>query len=169
VSTIEFFALLERLEALVNSGQRVPFVNKIMLDEQECLDIIAQMRMSLPEELKTARRMLADKDRIPEQARLEAERIIQMAKEQAEDVLSEHGIVRAAEERAQRMIHEAERRVDQLEREADRYVLKVLTELRSRIEQLHEKVQGAIDAMNGSPQESEASEEARRNPEEDSR
>ena len=144
---MDIFALIERLEALVNTGQRVPFVNKIMLDEQECLDVIAQMRMSIPDEVRQARRMLQDRSRIPEQARLEAERIVDIAHEQAEEILSEHGLVRAAEDNARRIVEEAQDQASEVQRESDEYAVRSLTDLRTRLEQLHERVQIFIEAM----------------------
>ena len=144
---MDIFALIERLEALVNTGQRVPFVNKIMLDEQECLDVIAQMRMSVPDEVRQARRMLQERSRIPEQARLEAERIVAIAHEQAEEILSEHGLVRAAEDNARRILEEAEDQAGEVQRESDDYAVRSLTDLRTRLEQLHERVQIFLEAM----------------------
>jgi vacuolar-type H+-ATPase subunit H len=144
---MDIFALIERLEGLVNTGQRVPFVNKIMLDEQECLDVIAQMRMSVPDEVRQARRMLQERSRIPEQARLEAERIVAIAHEQAEEVLSEHGLVRAAEQNARRILDEAEDQAGEIQRESDAYAVRSLTDLRTRLEQLHERVQIFLEAM----------------------
>ncbi len=144
---MDIFALIERLEALVNTGQRVPFVNKIMLDEQECLDVIAQMRMSIPDEVRQARRMLQERSRIPEQARLEAERIVEIAHEQAEEILSEHGLVRAAEDNARRIVEEAQDQASEVQRESDEYAVRSLTDLRTRLEQLHERVQIFIEAM----------------------
>lgn len=144
---MDIFALIERLEALVNTGQRVPFVNKIMLDEQECLDVIAQMRMSVPDEVRQARRMLQERSRIPEQARLEAERIVAIAHEQAEEILSEHGLVRAAEDNARQVLDEAEEQAGEIQRESDAYAVRSLTDLRTRLEQLHERVQIFLEAM----------------------
>ncbi len=144
---MDIFALIERLEALVNTGQRVPFVNKIMLDEQECLDVIAQMRMSVPDEVRQARRMLQERSRIPEQARLEAERIVAIAHEQAEEILSEHGLVRAAEDNARKILEDAEEQAGEVQRESDDYAVRSLTDLRTRLEQLHERVQIFLEAM----------------------
>lgn len=144
---MDIFALIERLEVLVNTGQRVPFVNKIMLDEQECLDVIAQLRMSVPDEVRQARRMLQERSRIPEQAHLEAERIVAIAHEQAEEVLSEHGLVRAAEENARRILDEAQDQANEVQRESDDYAVRSLTDLRTRLEQLHERVQIFLEAM----------------------
>ena len=159
---MDIFALIERLEALVNTGQRVPFVNKIMLDEQECLDVIAQMRMSVPDEVRQARRMLQERSRIPEQARLEAERIVAIAHEQAEEILSEHGLVRAAEENARRIVDEAEEQATEIQQESDQYAVRSLTDLRTRLEQMHERVQIFLEAMADTEPEQVPSARARR-------
>ncbi|MER3484708.1 MAG: hypothetical protein C4345_00740 [Chloroflexota bacterium] len=86
MSEIDILFLVDRLESLINAGQRVPFTNKIMIDEKECLDIIDQMRIVVPEEIKQARRVSQDRDRITAQAQAEAERIIKQAQAAAEAV-----------------------------------------------------------------------------------
>ena len=65
--------LIDRLEALVSTSRRVPF-GRVLLDEQEILEIIDQMRLSLPNEINQARRVLQERDQIIGQAQSEAER-----------------------------------------------------------------------------------------------
>ena len=110
---MDIFALIERLRgARQIQASGFPLSIRSCLDEQECLDVIAQMRMSVPDEVRQARRMLQERSRIPEQARLEAERIVAIAHEQAEEILSEHGLVRAAEENARGILEEAEEQAE---------------------------------------------------------
>ena len=80
---IDILYLVDRLEAAINKGFVVPFSSKRMIDEDEALDIIDQMRIAVPEEIRQARRVTHDKDRVLAQAKEEADRVVQLAKEDA--------------------------------------------------------------------------------------
>ena len=104
---IDILYLVERLETVINAGQRVPFTNKIVVDERECLDIVDQMRIVVPEEIKQARRLSQDRDRIVGQAQEEAERVIARAHEQADRLMDERGVLDLAHEREREIVEEA--------------------------------------------------------------
>ena len=77
--------LVDRLEDLVDEGRHMPFSKFTMVDEERALEIIDQMRISIPEEIEKASRVLAQRDRILAAANEEAARIIQQAREQVGD------------------------------------------------------------------------------------
>jgi len=96
VGGIDVLYLLDRLEEVLSAGQHVPLTSRTLIDEQECLELLDQIRVTLPEEIKQARRVAQERDRLLAEARAEAERIIQRAENEAGDLLTEHGLVRAA-------------------------------------------------------------------------
>src|SRR5919199_6865079 len=49
--------LLDQLEEVLSSGTRVPLSSRTLVDEQEVLDILDQIRVAVPEEIKAARRI----------------------------------------------------------------------------------------------------------------
>ena len=55
--------LIDRLETMVRAARRMPMMNKIMMDEQELVDLIDQMRTVLPEEIRYAKHVLREKSR----------------------------------------------------------------------------------------------------------
>ena len=69
---MDILHLVDRLEELFNERRSIPFTHNVIVDEDRMLDIIDQMRISIPEEIKKAQQLLAQRDRILAQAQEEA-------------------------------------------------------------------------------------------------
>ena len=148
---IDILYLVDRLETVLNAGQRVPFTNKIMVDERECLDIVDQMRIVVPEEIKQARRVSQDRDRITGQAQEEAERILARAQEQADRMMDEQGLLDRAHEREREIVEEAEGHAQQIREDAEQYALDILEDLNRRLGGVLHQIQGGIEALRPRP------------------
>ena len=96
--------LVERLEALVVNGRKVPMTSQVILEQAAVLDLIDQLRVAIPEEVKQARRINQESDRVLSKAREEAEQIIGAAQEQAALLLQDQSILHEAETRSQDML-----------------------------------------------------------------
>jgi vacuolar-type H+-ATPase subunit H len=107
-----------------------------MIDEQECLDILDQIRVALPDEIKQARRVHSERDTIIAEAESRAQEVLREAEEQAAMQVQEHTLVRQAEQRAEQIQLDAERRSEEIRRDADEYAYEALSELESELEQL---------------------------------
>ncbi|MGI8424926.1 MAG: ATPase [Chloroflexota bacterium] len=151
MTPIDILYLVDRLEAVLNAGQRVPFTNKIMIDERECLDIVDQMRIVIPEEIKQARRVSQDRDRITGQAQEEAERIVARAHEQADRLMDEQGLLDRAREREREIIEQAELQGQDVRDGADGYALQILEDLGRRLGTVTGEVQAGIDSLRPRP------------------
>ncbi|TAH49943.1 MAG: ATPase [Chloroflexota bacterium] len=138
--TIDILYLVDRLEAAVNKGTAVPFSNKRMIDEDECLDIIDQLRIAVPEEIKQSRRVTQEKDRILAQAKEEADRIVQMAKEESTRMADMSEVVKTAQARSQAIMAQADLDAKNTRAGADDYANQVLTELQQRLDELTARV-----------------------------
>ena len=121
--------LVDRLEELFNNGRHVPFTNYTLIDEQRALELIDQMRISIPEEIEKAKRVIRERDRIMAQANEEAARIRDLAREKSETLIQRDAITQAAQARAQHIIEQSRREALAIRDEADQYVLDVLTDL----------------------------------------
>ena len=121
--------LVDRLEELVNSGRHLPFTDNTLVDEQRALEIIDQMRISVPEEIEKARRVLRERDRIMAQANEEAARIRELAREKSETLIQRDSITQAAKARAGSIVEQSRQEADAVRREADQYVIDVLSDL----------------------------------------
>jgi len=151
VTSIDILYLVDRLENALNQGQRVPFTNKIMIDERECLDIVDQMRIVIPEEIKQARRVSQDRDRITGQAQEEAERIIARAHDQADRLMDEQGLLDRAREREREIVEASEQTAQDIRDGADQYALQMLEDLNRRLGTVLGEVQAGIDTLRPRP------------------
>ena len=125
--TIDIDYLIDRLEALVAAAKRVPLSNKVMVDDQELLDMIDQMRTVVPDEIRQAKRTLSERERILADAQREADRIVAAAHSEAEHLIGDRGLLAEAERQGGEIISEATReaegiRDDARQVRADTYV-----------------------------------------------
>src|ERR1700738_4290070 len=99
--------LIDHLEYLVHRAQRVPFTHNVMIDEDEILDLLDQIHVNLPEEIKQSRTVLAEQERLLSEAQQESARITQSAAQKAETLVGEHALARKAENHGQALVAEA--------------------------------------------------------------
>jgi len=123
--------LVERLEALVVNARKLPMTSQIILEQATILDLIDQLRVAIPEEVRQARRINQESDRLLGKARDEAEQIIGAAQEQAALLLQDQSILREAEAKAQELLDGAQGKSEETMRGADQYAADVLVRLES--------------------------------------
>ncbi len=134
---IEINLLLDRLEALLVESRQFLLTSNVLVDRDRCFDIINQMRVSIPEEVKKSKRIYQERDRIVAQANEEAERIIALAREQAAQMVSENETAKQAGEKARVIMERAQR-------EADRYAIDVLRHLEQQLLDSLDQVQNGL-------------------------
>ncbi len=88
---------VERLEAMIANGRKLPLTSNVILDQAAALDLVDELRHAVPEEVQSARRINAEGERILERAQQESERIVAKAQEQAAFLIDERGLTEAAE------------------------------------------------------------------------
>lgn len=127
---MDILHLIDRLEALLNEGSHPPLSGKrVLIDEQRAWEIIDQMRVAIPEEVKKAKRINQERDRIIAQANEESERIIQLAHDEADRLADANEVTKAAQTRAATIIERAQREAETLKLDADDYTTQVLGKL----------------------------------------
>ena len=125
--------LIDHLEYLVHRAQRVPFTHNVMIDEDEILDLLDQIHVNLPEEIKQARTLLAEQERLLSEAQQEAARISQGAVQKAEEMMKEHEVARRAESHGKAILRDAQGKADDQRRQADEYAADVMQQLESHL------------------------------------
>jgi cell division septum initiation protein DivIVA len=125
--------LVDRLEDLIDEGRHFPMTRLTMVDEERVLEIIDQMRISVPEEIEKATRVISQRDRLLAQANEEAARVVDLAKEKCETLIQRDAVVQAAQNRAANIIEQARQDAEAIRNEADNYVLEVLSELEAHL------------------------------------
>lgn len=130
---MDILYLVDRLENLIAGSRHMPLVNQIILKESDILNIVDQLRTTIPEEIKQARRVIQDKERILAQAQAEANALLARAREESEQTVNREGLLKAAEARSLEMLQRAEQKADLLKNEADGYVIETLRALRDHL------------------------------------
>ncbi len=150
---MDILNLVDKLEELFSQGKSVPLTHNVILDEDKMLDIIDQMRISIPDEIKRAQQVLAQRDRILAQAKEEHDRTIEIAKEKREQLISEHEISVEAKKRADQIISQAETESDVIKKEADKYALDTLKRLEYEIDRSMNQVKNGIRTLENEQQQ----------------
>lgn len=125
--------LVDRLEEILNDSKQIPLTTNILVDEDRIYRLVDQMRSAIPQEIKQASRVNAERDRILAQAKEEAARIRDLAKQEAEELVNRDSVTQTAQQRADTIIERARREAEGLRADADAYVIDVLTKLEENL------------------------------------
>jgi len=149
---MDILHLVDRLEELFNESRPIPLTHSVILDEDRILEIIDQMRISIPEEVKKAQQVLAQRDRVMAQAQEEATRTLSLAKRQTEETISKDSMVQAAQTRAEQILEQARAEVEVMRRDADEYVIESLAALEEELTRLLGQARNGIAKLNADRQ-----------------
>jgi hypothetical protein len=141
---MDILHLVDRLEELLNQSRPFPFTHNVLVDEDRMLDIIDQMRVAIPDEVKKAQQVLAQRDRTMAQAQEEANRTLAIAREKSDQLVERDAIVQAAQARADQVIAQARVEAEKTRLEADAYVLDQLTHLEIEMDRILNQVRNGI-------------------------
>ncbi len=141
---MDILHLVDRLEELINKSRSIPFTHNVILDEDRMLDIIDQMRVAIPEEVKKSQQVLSQKDRVIAQAKEEADRTVNIAKDKSDKLTDRDSIVQDARKKASQIEAEAELKAKTAQSEADEYVTETLTNLEIALERVLNQVRNGI-------------------------
>lgn len=144
---MDILHLIDRLEELFNASRPIPFTHNVVVDEDRMLDLIDQMRVAIPDEVKKAQQLLAQRDRILAQAQEAANRTVQLARDKSEELVARDPIVQAAQTRAEQIIQQSTMETEVTKREADEFVLVTLTRLEAELQRLLNQVQNGIQTL----------------------
>lgn len=144
---MDILHLVDRLEELFNESRPIPLTHNVIVDEDKFLDIIDQMRISIPEEIKKAQQITAQRDRVMAQAQEEANRTLQLAREKAEQLVSKDQIAQEAQRRASQIIDQARMDAENIKNGADQYALDALASLADQLERLLVQVRNGMRVL----------------------
>jgi CHASE3 domain sensor protein len=166
---MDILHLIDRLEELVAEARRMPIGQGVVVDRRRILEMVDQMRSSVPWEVREAEQIVAERDAVMEEARREAEGVLHRAEMEAQERLEETALVQAAEREAEAVIERAETRAQQMldeaqaqvqsrlrqaeqaatnqMDEADRYALEMLRRLDAQLSAFASTVRSGIGAL----------------------
>ena len=144
---MDILHLVDRLEELFNKSHAIPLTHNVIVDEDKFLDIIDQMRISVPEEVKKAQEVFTKKDRVMAQAQEEANRTLALARDKADDLVDKEALVSDAKRRADQIVEQARVEAENIKAGADNYAQESLLNLERAMEQLLTQVRNGIQLL----------------------
>jgi vacuolar-type H+-ATPase subunit H len=160
---------------MVGEARRLPLGGNVVMDRRRLLDLVDQMRVAVPAEVREASSIVEQREEILARAQQEAEQVLSEAHTQVEERLEDDQIVKAAEERGRELIRQAEEKVSTMVREAeeqvkarlaqaeaaanqqmdeaDRYALEMLKKLEAQLATFMTTVRAGIEALETKPGE----------------
>ena len=141
---MDILQLIDRLEELFNESKSIPLTRNVMVDEDRMLDIIDQMRIAIPEEVKKAQQLLGQRDRVLAQAQEEANRTLELARQKADSMVTKDMVAQEAARRAEQIVAQARNEAENVRADADDYAMNSLTQLQDELEQISNQVANGI-------------------------
>ena len=138
---------LDEIEEVLESSKNLPFTNKISVEKDKIVDIISEIRLNLPDDIRSAQRILSEHDRIVHDANGKAQDILDSAESEAKIRTNNHEIFRRASDQATDIVESAKKDARDLRLNAMDYADEMLEkaeeqlkEYMTNIEVQHKKV-----------------------------
>ena len=144
---MDILHLIDRLEELFNESRALPFTHNVIVDEDRMLDIIDQMRIAIPEEVKKAQQLLNQSERILAQAEEKATRTTLLAEEKADELTSKDIVSQEATRRAEQILAQARADAEAARDDADDYVVETLSRVEDQLSKLLNQVHNGIRSL----------------------
>jgi cell division septum initiation protein DivIVA len=144
---MDILQMIDRLEELLNESRPLPFTHNVIVDEDRMLDLIDQMRVSIPEEVKKAQQLLAQRDRLIAQAQEEAKRTVNLARDRSSELVERDQVVQAAYAQAEQIKAQAQVDSDAIRHDADEYVVETLRNLEMEMERAINQIRNGIQTL----------------------
>ena len=140
--------LIEHLEEILDRGTKVPLTGKVMVDEDSVLEMLDGIRTVLPEEIRQANLILAERDRMLEDARSEGQRIVDRAHKQAEQMLQENAVVAQSRVYAEEIVRKAQQYSREVKLGALKYSDDLLSDIEVKIEESYKTIKSSREELN---------------------
>ena len=139
--------LLERIEDIVEDASKLPLSNKVMIDKEEILEAINEIRLKLPDEINRASWVAKERQRILAEAQAEAEELIEKVQEQQLVLIEESEITRLAKQDANKLLQDAEIKANEMKMGAYNYSDEILSKLQDKIRDINNIIEENRDIL----------------------
>lgn len=145
---MDLMEIIDMLEETIEKATTVPLTKKVMLDKDEILDYIQEMRLVYPDALKEAKWVKSQKDKILSEAETRAANIQKNAEETQMQLIDEHEITRCAYEQANELVRNASEQAMDIKTDCDQYVEELLNDAEARLDMLLRKIREDREEIN---------------------
>ena len=144
---MDILNLLERVEDIIEDASKFPLSNKVMVDKEEVLEVINEIRLKLPDEINRASWVAKERQRILNEAQNEADELIIKVKDQQKHLIEENEITRQAKNYANDLIKEAEQRANEMKAGAYNYSDEILSKLQDKIKEINNIIEDNRESL----------------------
>jgi cell division septum initiation protein DivIVA len=144
---MEIMALIDRLEELIAQATKVPLTGKVLLDPDELLSLVDEMRELIPQEIREANRVARDREAIIRESREQAEQTIREAQALASKLTSEAAVTKEAQSQADELIDQAKRVAREIRQNALEWADELFARTQPQMEQLAVETERAAAAI----------------------
>lgn len=144
-SASDIVYILDRLEDMVSDGMRVPVSRKVMVDENEFMNLLADVRANIPLEIRRAQAVVKERERIIGEAQDEALRIVNDAQRRAQLLVSEHTVLAEAKQRGEEILKRAEIDAKEATGRAEVFIINHLQHAQQAVIAMMSELEGTID------------------------
>lgn len=144
---MEIFTLLDTLEDILEKSKHVPFTEKGIVDKEEILEIIQEIRLKLPDELKQAKWIKEERGRILQEAEKEADDIVREAENRIISMIDEHEITRKAYDQKAEIIETANEMSREITKGTKDYADGILENLEMAINDINASIAKALETI----------------------
>lgn len=146
---MDVFEMLDELEDIIESSARLPLMGKVLVDAEEILDCIDRIRSVLPEEIRQARWIAKERDRMLADAHKEAEETLKKTQAQIEQMALESEVVKLAEQQAQEILARAKAIEQEMREGATIYAEQILDQLENNLKKALESIREGKSELQG--------------------
>lgn len=119
---MEILQMIDMLEDKIEQSKTIPLLNRALIDKDELLAAIEELRLNVPDDIKQARLIKEERKRILAEAQAEADEIVAGGKEKMQKLVDEHEVTRKAYEQANQIVAAAQKNSRELRMGARQYV-----------------------------------------------
>ena len=137
---MEIMEIIDMMEETIDKAPVVPLSGKILVDKEDLLDYIQEMRLVFPDEVKEAKWVKEERERILAEAQTRSETMVKNAEEKVVQMIDEHEITKEAVEHANQMVNDAQTKAMEIKTDCDQYADDILNDIEKRLDMLLKKV-----------------------------
>ena len=155
---MDIINVIDRLDALVNTSRKMPVTNSRIVDAEKVMEVVEQLRLAIPQDIRSAQEIIEKKDSILNQAQIDARRIKSEAEEEFKIRIDQNDVLLAARRKAEELMDESERKANRImeqaesesrnnRSEADTYVIQSLRSLERETTTVLATVRKSLDTI----------------------
>ena len=144
---MDILNLLERIEDIIEEASKFPLSNKVMIDKDEILEVINEIRLKLPDEINRASWVAKERQRILNEAQSEADELIEKVQDQQRMLIEDNEITKQAQKYANQIIQEAERKANEMKMGAYNYSDEILSKLQEKIREINDIIESNREVL----------------------